>query len=42
MKFEEYWYYFNLLSGQTYRKMLDFFNNTETYMWNSFVVWNAI
>ena len=41
MKFEEYWYFFNLFND-CYRKMIDFFNNTETYMWNGFVVWKAI
>ena len=42
MKFEEYWYYFNLLGAKTYGKMLAFFSTTENYMWNSFVVWKCL
>lgn len=39
MKFEEYWYLLNILGK---RKQWDFFNNTETYMWNGFAVWKSI
>jgi len=39
MKFEEYWYLFNILGTP---KRWWFFNSCENYMWNGFVVWHSI